>query len=992
MSRLAQRQQSKGSILFSLSLFIATFYFFSRAHAQSQGSNLTRDEVSEMISASINDIQQLGQTYVANLITDLTPFLALFGDHTVREFMSQSNCWPDYIIFSLGPLGLPVAMITAVRLCGPHYFKRVIGKGRESIQEAELALTSATSESVCEVWDGASIVRLIGQPVITELRIDSNSSYIMPLRRTTEGGQDAEKAPITGPPNLLLNATGKDISFTAKWLIAIISITLQLGVLAYAGVVQFYLPKPQFQKDGQMGSYKLYPFFNVLFGTLSMNASMLLCSYSFDKAMHRHIFRPYKEEKWRPCWIQHGEAGSQFLDSYIIFGAPRSSKNGVITTLHPWRDHGGRFIPPHVTAYVSVAVILGILGFLFQVIGLRELHFSVPAAVLGQTLLMALLRVYVRSEKNTDKVHVVKLPQKFELEWLATRAGRLWVELEKLDNAGSGRSSNTLDRTDKFWMPSCYEEWNVITGRPVVKKNIMIVRLDAGELEPEPEPEPVSTVQGDSIGSTDATMGPAMPLPDSIQRLISLKQVQSCSGPKGQSSDLVIGLLKSMRHALNTLLPPNIKEWKSRFGVDPFKSPLVSYLQFSDFGVWKWPLHVEILCKAQSEKPTLTTQTPVMLTFQKTLNGWSVTDQEVESLLHFWLFTLSHNTGPNTPKSGSIDNIKLFGANNARSQWDITKWNIDYGQVYEVRPWTETSTPMREAKEIRFTMERNHGGVMGVSTIDSGLVSPNHEEHLETASNDRTVNIFAGRTLPQTLEEYTRNEYPLLATRTECTLDQHCAQELFFRFILAIGAFMREALLIRVAGNTTLVPPNTADELAPKRKLILSKFLNSTLDKLAVGTYNTGLCNSLEAAYNLIIPPLSLAGVLPEVGGVISSHATEMFRELVKRDEWLKAADLFDWVYNSMRKSFGCMSEEEVYAIATVMNFIAKLCEKANSESYGSNRGKPLAERAEAMLQELAVADNDVVRAVGLMMESLQELDDKMDTWLVYQGNDTGMI
>ena len=235
--------------------------------------------------------------------------------------------------------------------------------------------------------------------------------------------------------------------------------------------------------------------------------------------------------------------------------------------------------------------------------------------------------------------------------------------------------------------------------------------------------------------------------------------------------------------------------------------------------------------------------------------------------------------------------------------------------------------------------------------------------------------IYQGRILPSSPERYTsiEGEYPFLASRTECTLKQRCAQELFFHFILSIGTFMYENQ-VRVGGNTTLAA-------SFKGELMSSKFHNSILDKIAVEIYNTNLCSSLEAAYHLIIPPLCLAGVLPEVGGVICNDATQAFRKLVKKGEWLKAADIFDWVYNSMGETFDCKSEEGVNAIAHFMNFATKLCEEANSEPPDSNRGERLVERAEVVLKELTATDHrskDVVRAVGLMLESLQELDEKM--------------
>lgn len=1163
MSRWAQQQQAKGASSFRLFLFIAIFYCFTGACAQSN-NNLTvdyptRDDVNNMITDSINDIQQPGQTFAANLFTDFAPFLALLGDQMVREYMLQSDCWPDHIMFSMGPLGLTVAIISAIRLCGSQYLKIVFGKGRESRPQAESELTLSTSDSVCEVWDEKSPVRVIGEHPILELRIeyDGTKSCIKPLHETNSqgGGSLASDAfqlsSMQGPPNLSLNATGEDrISLTWKWVIAVFSIILQLGVIAYAYVVQFHLKKPQFQKDGRMGVYKTYPFFNVLSGTLCMNICMLLCSYLVENATYREKFYPCRNYhsgnvQWRPFWIQQsGRAGDQLFGSYIIFGTPRCSEDSF-TTLHPRKDQDSK----KRVSLLCLAIFLGLGGFFAQITGLRELHFSVAVVVFGQTLLMVLVRALVRLKKNTDKVHAVKLPQGFELEWLATRADWLWDGLNPRDKSSQCGKS---DATYMSWKPECFEEWEVVTGKPVIRENIMIVKINpvgsdltlGSELTPNPTvqsdavrstnmmnlasgrtstaqgdiggstdttmapvptsivqgdgveptdttmapgptstgqggiagstdttmvPGPASTAQGDIAGSTDTTMPPeptstaegdgagptdtTMPpgpasavqggigskatiphsgsppttLPGSIQVLMSLNKVESYKEWKGQSSDLITGLLKSMKHVLNTLLPPNIREWEGKFGlVNQTKSTRpVPYSHIEGPCEWGWPVPVDISTQSQKQAPgavmpTLDkTSTTVRLTLKKEMTrGWIVSE-EVESLLNFWLFTLVSRCKPrngedatssSSPKSQTFDNIHLIGSNDAQARWDISKWYIDYhAQVYEVRRRPAETDP-RTKTEVEFHVKEDNGGVMGIyeelmtEKTNSAVIGSKEQpsEPAQDASSPgnsvlplpNKVSIFAGRILPPTMEEYiTSKEYPLLASRIECTLDQRCAQELLVRLIFAIGTFMHDKLLVRVGGETTLASSNTIDkEAPPKKELVSSKFLNSTLDKLAAEIYNTGICSSIEAAYHLVIPPLFQARVLPEVGGVISDHATQKFRGLMKKGEWLKAADLFEWVYRSMGKAFAPRSEEECHAITDIMNFTTKLCEEANSEPHGSNRGKVLAGRAEAMLQELAAADNDVVRAVGLMLESLQELDDRMDTRLVYQGNDTGMI
>ena len=706
MSRLAQRQQEEGSSL--CSLFIATFYFFAGARAQSQGSNFTTDQVysiNQLINNGINEIQQLGQVLASNLFSDLAPFLALFGGQLVQEFISQSNCFPDYIIFSMGPLGITTALIIAVRLCGPLNLKRVIGKGRESMLEAEKELTLSTSKSVCEVWDGASITRIIGKQDIIELHLEleGGKCYVKPLRY----GQDEGETEMIMPPNLSLNATEDAISYTKKWYIAIGSIILQVGVLVYAGVVQFILPKPRFQKDGVMGNNRVYPFYTMFFGTLSMNFSMLLCSYAVGKSMVKKTLNPYNKQckqeiqPWRPCWIQrHGKSGDQFFDSYIIFGAPRSSKDGI-TTLHPSRKE--RRIPLKVHAVL--AVILGFGGFSLQLVGLRELHFSVPAVVFGQTVFMTILRSFVHLKKK--EVHAEELPQAFEFEWLAQRVDSLWAELEerdklekrdklkkwyklwkrdKLEKRDESASPSSVP-ADDFWEPKCFATWDVVTGETVIKKEIMMVRLDTE-----------SSTDAASTGQNNHEL--------TMSRLVSWK---SSYHKSRESSDLT-ALLKSMRYVLNTLLHPNIKVRKGGFGlVNPgaTRSSQIPSFQNKNFN---WAILVDTRYGEQPVK-----QIYVKPTMKPTFSGgWIVTGQEVESLLNLWLFSFSQR--PLKPLT--FDNIRLLGSNTVRARWDILKWYIDHSaQVYEVQRLASNLTGPPLGGEVQFTVERHHGGVMGISAI-----------------------------------------------------------------------------------------------------------------------------------------------------------------------------------------------------------------------------------------------------------------------------------
>ncbi|KAF8419519.1 hypothetical protein EV426DRAFT_538584, partial [Tirmania nivea] len=393
-----------------------------------------------MIRDDINEIQQLGQEFSANFFTDLAPLLILFGDQVVRQYMAQSQGWADHIIFAMGPLGVATALIGAVRMCGKKFLRGVVGRGRETKQMAEFELTSATSEDVYEVWDGESIVRVLGEHTFQEIRLQKEGEKVdikQLFHEVTEkdshipfwkrwSWSDRRKSASTPTlyrrktrmgPNLSLNAIPEDISPRQKWICAGISVVLQICVIVWAALVQYKLPAPKFRKDGRMGEFRQYAFPCMVVGTLAVVTSMLICSYVVDKVMERKLIRPVSKTpmQWRPCWIQKwGKVDDQTFDSYIIFGRLRNTQNpgDGLMTLHPRRKHddltplessshfGEREIPGFLARITEVACVLGIMGFFVMVAGTRSLHWSVPAAQLIQTLLMVLLRSYIRRKMN----------------------------------------------------------------------------------------------------------------------------------------------------------------------------------------------------------------------------------------------------------------------------------------------------------------------------------------------------------------------------------------------------------------------------------------------------------------------------------------------------------------------------------------------------------------------------------------------------------------
>ena len=66
-------------------------------------------------------------------------------------------------------MGIVTAIVGAVRIGGPAWLRAIVGRARENLAAAEVELTTSTSSNACELWNGQTVVRLLGAPKIIEL-------------------------------------------------------------------------------------------------------------------------------------------------------------------------------------------------------------------------------------------------------------------------------------------------------------------------------------------------------------------------------------------------------------------------------------------------------------------------------------------------------------------------------------------------------------------------------------------------------------------------------------------------------------------------------------------------------------------------------------------------------------------------------------------------------------------------------------------------------
>ena len=121
--------------------------------------------------------------FANNLGSDLAPLLALFGEQVTKQFLSESLSMMDCLLFSLAPLGIITAMVSAIRVAGSPRLRSLIGRAKESRGTVEADLMSSTLSNVCELWNDQGVVRVLGQPVLLELVCQRR------LTQTSDGSQ-----------------------------------------------------------------------------------------------------------------------------------------------------------------------------------------------------------------------------------------------------------------------------------------------------------------------------------------------------------------------------------------------------------------------------------------------------------------------------------------------------------------------------------------------------------------------------------------------------------------------------------------------------------------------------------------------------------------------------------------------------------------------------------------------------------------------------------
>ena len=400
--------------------------------------------------------------FTNNLATDLAPLVALFGEQVTKQFLSESTSPLDNIIFAVAPLGILTAVVSVIRVLGSASLRAFVGRAQEGRGVAEAELCSSTSNDVCELWNNGGITRVFGRPKILEFIFDDE-----PKQREKRRSQEAEKnqethlvfyesfsgdkvvdrltAGIYKPkdyeeifhttaegsdqdrpldiekgdekttkrgfapnPNLSLNVGIRKLQWYYLWGAAIFGCLLQASVLGY-GAWAVYIEG--LWKEGQSVTY-LY-FWLAVIGTLLLVVGMFLCARLIEQSTKERDFPLFKHI----FWLQPGNqsVGDQTFEAF----AYSTQQLQKYTT--SWKDE--EEVSWRKRLLVWAAISTSMVGFILQFTGLRGLHSSVALYQFAATLIMALVRSLLRSQRLGEHENLLRdrkvqvEVEEHELDW-----------------------------------------------------------------------------------------------------------------------------------------------------------------------------------------------------------------------------------------------------------------------------------------------------------------------------------------------------------------------------------------------------------------------------------------------------------------------------------------------------------------------------------------------------------------------------------------------
>ncbi|KAF4472849.1 hypothetical protein FALBO_236, partial [Fusarium albosuccineum] len=286
------------------------------------------------------------------------------------------------------------------------------------------------------------------EPQAGSLDIEKNSTSAYNHRGNTSTEEGQNHSPF---PNLALNigVQRSSQSVLNLWLAAIFGVLLQSSFFAYATWATWY--HPGFYK-GEKASNTAVFFTLTVVGTASVVAGMALCASLVDSNSKERRFvcsQPNSTESAsdpetvdsRLFWLQPG--GQRIGDQEFQAFAYDEAKVDYITS---WKRGTDKTTP---CLLVYLAVGLTFIGWVIQFIGLRGQHSTISLYQLCCTVIMSIVRAFIRSYRHTPANKLEPFGKEIEgheLDWQS-----LWLIQGLPSDEGQINRQPKSNRDETYW-------------------------------------------------------------------------------------------------------------------------------------------------------------------------------------------------------------------------------------------------------------------------------------------------------------------------------------------------------------------------------------------------------------------------------------------------------------------------------------------------------------------------------------------------------------
>lgn len=658
---------------------------------------------------------------------------------------------------------------------------------------------------------------------------------------------------------------------------------------------------PDFRQKKGGRDVRSYAFPLTCMGTLVLITGVFVCSYIIESAATAEIHLP-DVGTLQMLWIQQGGSVSdQIFDSYLILA--RSPSDHVITSRRRKRVRGSR--KDFITSILTTSgAVVSISGFVLQFVGLRSMTWYASISQLVATMIMIILRAYIRRGLSTTP-WARPIPKGHEIDWVATRTSneedrnrllgrrvqdqpsqkkhRSWqsVFLGTPGKNGSLHCPWDDENDDHFWDKDTSYKWKVRTVGGFSRYQPL---RDGSEV----------------LGSESTSM-------KHIEARMNLRTSTGWSGPALEQAVRVASAIEAF---MNAFFP---------------KDSTVENL------VWS-------ISNASASDASVD---DIKFSLSRKESGWIADVRQIEAFLSLWLFSVSEEESQTAGikiESGIAGDISGTASKNHSLRLLAPKDESILQCMYwwlgsAVALVREAEIPSAETEGVDpfdRDIELHTPKETTRNTVDD---NPEGYDACQTSSAKSTLvqSIKFNRHRVVGYQDESSDDAKVLAVMSDAPLDILYAQELFSAFIRSFVQFEfseNKASTPIIKGSTKSMPVQEMDESGTV--LFNSIMLeHKELDRVIKTISRSGL-GSVEDIMLSILPPLIMKDMLPDMSAVIHS-IRDQGRIQESYHRWEEAGEIYLKGFMAFQSRYMIKQQTAIeHATCALTEFIRELTLEIN--------------------------------------------------------------